>query len=154
MLAAELDAREQAEPRSPLSPEAAAHLTHRRGFYEIRAAFSQETRQWTSPNSTAWTVVYEADPAFQPSCLNRFVYVKGARNLEEVLQATDPIRGQVSTVGLAAGDTKTHTLALELARWGVTRVCPLGRMQQPPLAWRHDGRPALADWVTWTDWEL
>ena len=44
-------------------------------------------------------------------------------------------------------------LALQLARWGVTRVCPLGQMQNPPLTWRHDGRPALGDLVTWTDWE-
>ena len=24
-------------------------------------------------------------------------------------------------------------------------------MQNPPLAWRHDGRPALGDLMTWTD---
>ena len=42
----------------------------------------------------------------------------------------------------------------ELAHWGVARVCPLGQMQNPPLAWRHDGRPALEDLVTWTDWEM
>jgi len=35
----------------------------------------------------------------------------------------------------------------------VTRVCPLGRMQQPSFSWRHDGRPSLGDLVTWTDWE-
>ena len=39
------------------------------------------------------------------------------------------------------------------AAWGVTRVCPLGQMQNPPLTWRHDGRPALGDFVTWVDWE-
>jgi len=26
-------------------------------------------------------------------------------------------------------------------------------MQNPPLTWRHDGRPALADLVTWADFE-
>ncbi len=30
---------------------------------------------------------------------------------------------------------------------------PLGQMQNPPLTWRHDGRPALGDLITWTDWE-
>jgi hypothetical protein len=55
---------------------------------------------------------------------------------------------------LAAPESRALTLAHELARWGVARVCPLGRMQQPPFAWRHDGRPALGDLVTWTDWEL
>jgi hypothetical protein len=40
-----------------------------------------------------------------------------------------------------------------LAHWGVTRVCPIGQMQNPPLGWRHDGRPTLGDLVTWMDWE-
>ena len=44
-------------------------------------------------------------------------------------------------------------LVTELSRWGVTRVCQLGQMQNPPLLWRHDGRPALGDLVTWTDFE-
>ena len=64
------------------------------------------------------------------------------------------MRGKVSTVGLAAPEDKMEELATQLARWGVTRVCPLGQMQNPPLTWRHDGRPALGDLVTWTDWEM
>ena len=104
--------------------------------------------------STAWTVVYEADPRFQLSCLNRFVYVKSVKDLAEALQSVDNFRGKISTVGLAAPEHKTQELALELARWGVARVCPLGKMQHPPLTWRHDGRPALADLVSWTDWEM
>ena len=46
-----------------------------------------------------------------------------------------------------------NELATQLARWGVTRICRIGQMQRPPLIWRHDGRPALADLVTWSEWE-
>jgi len=63
------------------------------------------------------------------------------------------VRGKVSTVGLAVPEHKAQEMATELARWGATRVCPLGQMQAPPLTWRHDGRPTLGDLVTWTDWE-
>jgi hypothetical protein len=98
-------------------------------------------------------VVYEADPRFQLSCLNRFIYVKGVKDLTEAMQNAESVRSQVSTVGLAAPEDKEPELATALARWGVARVCRLGRMQEPPLAWRHDGRPALGDLVTWTDWE-
>ncbi len=153
MLSGELARREQSEPRGELPPESAAVIASKRAFYEVRAAHSPETRHWCSENSTAWTVIYEADPRFQLSCLNRFVYVKGVTSLTEALQNADSIRGQVSTVGLAATEDKSPALAAQLARWGVTRVCPLGRMQDPPLLWRHDGRPALGDLVTWTDWE-
>lgn len=153
MLAAELEQRELTEPRGQISLESAAAIASRRAFYEVRAAHSPDTRSWCSRNSTAWTVVFEADARFQVSCLNRFVYVKSVEHLEEALQGADTVRRQVSTVGLAAGAERLPDLAAQLARWGATRVCPLGQMQNPPLSWRHDGRPALADLVTWANWE-
>ncbi|HVY69983.1 MAG TPA: acyl-CoA reductase, partial [Verrucomicrobiae bacterium] len=76
-LAAELDQREGTHPRGHVELHTATAITKRRGLYEVRAAHSSETRVWSSKDSTAWTVVYESDPRFQVSCLNRFVYVKG-----------------------------------------------------------------------------
>ena len=153
MLAEELSRREQTEPRGEVPAETAATIASRRAFYEVRAAHSPDTRFWRSENSTAWTVVYEADARFQLSCLNRFIYVKGVSDLKTTLEGADSVRGKVSTVGIAAGEEKAAELAEQLAAWGATRVCPLGRMQDPPLTWRHDGRPALADLITWTEFE-
>lgn len=153
MLAEELARREETQPRGELPIEAAAAIASRRSLYEIRAAHSPETRHWCSPGSTAWTVVYEADPRFQLSCLNRFIYVKSVKDLTEALQNAGQVQGHTSTVGLAAPQHQVKDLALELARWGASRICSLGQMQNPPLAWRHDGRPALGDLVTWADLE-
>lgn len=153
-LALELERREAVAPRGGLPVKAAADIAARRSFYQVRAAHSPDTRQWSSRDSTAWTVIYEADPQFQISCLNRFIYVKSVKDLAEALQGADRVRGKVSTVGIAASPKEAANLATMLARWGVTRVCALGRMQQPPLTWRHDGGPALAALVRWTDWEL
>ena len=154
-LADELERREATEPRGELPAEHAAVIASRRGLYEVRAAHSPETTQhWCSRGSTAWTVVFEADARFQMSCLNRFIYVKPVRDLEEALHHAEMVRGQVSTVGLGVPEHKLEALAAQLAQWGVTRICPLGRMQQPPLTWHHDGRPALGDLVTWTDLEM
>jgi hypothetical protein len=154
LLANELDRREAVEPRGDLPAETAAVIASRRGIYEVRAAHSPETTQhWGSKDSTAWTVVYEADARFQLSCLNRFIYVKPVQDLAEALHHAEMVRGQVSTVGLGVPEHRLEELALQLAHWGATRVCPLGRMQNPPLTWRHDGRPALGDLVTWMDLE-
>src|SRR5208283_1184624 len=91
LLAGELERREVSEPRGQLAAEHAAAIASRRGIYEVRAAHSPETTQhWCSKNSTAWTVVYEADPRFQMSCLNRFIYVKPVRDLTEALQNAEP----------------------------------------------------------------
>jgi hypothetical protein len=153
-LAEELDRLEEVAPRGPLPAEGAALIANRRSIYELRAARSHDTRIWNSEDSTAWTVVYESEPRFQSSCLNRFVYVKKVGNISEAIQAADSVRGKVSTVSLAASPHRANELATTLARWGVTRICRVGQMQNPPLAWRHDGRPALGDLVTWTDCEI
>ena len=153
LLAGELEQREVSEPRGELPVDSAANIASRRAIHEVRAAHSPDTFVWHSKNSTAWTVVYEEDARFQTSCLNRFIYVKPVRDLSEALQHADVVRGHVSTVGLAAPPREVPTLVRQLARWGVIRVCPLGQMQNPPLTWRHDGRPALGDLVTWTDFE-
>lgn len=153
LLAAELERREALTPRGPLSSEESAAIAMRRSIYEIRAAHSPDTRLWASQGSTAWTVVFENEPRFQTSCLNRFIIVKAAQDLGEILRHAEEVRTKISTVGIGAAPEEIQELASTLARWGASRICPVGRMQLPPLTWRHDGRPALADLVKWTDWE-
>jgi len=72
----------------------------------------------------------------------------------QLFLAIDKLRGKVSTVGLAAAGASAQRIANQLSEWGAARICPIGHMQNPPLRWRHDGRPALGELVTWTDWEM
>lgn len=169
-LASELGRRESADPRGEIPIEEAAAIASCRSAYRLRAATqsgvaernlsgslffetSATSRVWESEGSTAWTVVLDGDPRFKASCLNRFLYVKPVRSFEEVLRYAEPVRHQLSTVALAVPDERLPAISRTLARWGAKRLCPVGRMQEPPLAWRHDGRPSLADLVTWTDLE-
>jgi hypothetical protein len=152
-LAVELARREATEPRGKLPVEAAAAIASKRATYAALTPHRGDLKLWASPDSTAWTVVFEHEVRFRFSPLNRFVYVKPVPDLAAVMQGVDELAGQVSTVGIAAGPERSRELALHFARWGATRVCPLGRMQNPPLTWRHDGRPPLGDLITWTDYE-
>ena len=154
LLAAELAKRETTHPRGELTFDEHSNIARRRGFYEVRAAHSPETRCWFSPETTAWSVVFEADPEFHASSLNRFIHVRPVIDLDQLFLAIDKLRGKVSTVGLAAAGATAQRIANQFAEWGVTRICPIGQMQNPPLRWRHDGRPALGELVTWTDWEM
>jgi hypothetical protein len=153
LLAGKLESLEKTHPRGTLNSRDAAAIATRRAFYEVRAAHSPETKMWASRESTAWTVIMEFDPRFQISCQNRFIYVKLVPELAVALQGAELVRENISTVGLACAPAQTAELARRLARWGARRICPLGQMQHPPLGWRHDGRPPLADLMTWVDWE-
>lgn len=154
LLAAELMRREAAEPRGKISVEESAAIASRRAIYETLAAHRGDVKLWQSPGSTAWTVVFEHETRFHFSPLNRFVFVKPVADLAAVLQGVDELKGKVSTVAVGAHPETLKELAAQLAHWGATRICRPGRMQNPPLTWRHDGRPALGDLVTWTDVEL
>ncbi|MCF7708355.1 MAG: hypothetical protein K9N52_05595 [Verrucomicrobia bacterium] len=153
LLAGALEQLEKIQPRGKLTERESADISVRRSFYQVRAQVLPDTLYWFSRGSTAWTVVYEANPIFQHSCLNRFIYVKGIDDLEQALHASEKIRTKTSAVGLAAAPEELEETALHLANWGVTRICPLGKMQLPPVTWRHDGRPQLADLITWTELE-
>jgi hypothetical protein len=153
LLAVELARREAGEPRGKISTEESAAIASRRAIGEALAAHRADVKIWSSQNSTAWTVVFEHDVRFQFSPLNRFIYVKPVPDVATVLQGADAVREKVSTVGLSAPAEKAKELARQFAHWGATRICPLGQMQNPPLTWRHDGRPALGDLVTWVDFE-
>jgi len=169
-LAAELERREATEPRGSIGVAESALIQSRRSTFELRSAAMASmaernlhrslffeppatVRLWSSAESTAWTVVLNHDARFQPSCLHRFIELKPIRNWNEVLRFAEPFRHQVSTVAVAAPDERMPEVARQLAHWGASRICPIGRMQTPPAAWRHDGRPALGDLITWTDLE-
>jgi len=169
-LAKHLEALELVESRGELPPGEAQVIASARAVYEMRRASepnpldrlrgesvfhptATHVQLWQSEGSTAWTVVLDSDPAFKTSCLNRFIYIKPVQQFADVLRFAEPIRPHLSTVALAAPDDLAAAHALDLAHWGATRICPLGRMQRPSLLWRHDGRPALGELVTWTDLE-
>ncbi len=152
LLAQELSHNEVRTPRATVDLVTAAKISSYRNFYEIRAACG-ETKIWNSLGSTAWTVVFDPSPDFQPSCLHRFIQVKPTTGVPQLLANLDVVSRQVSTVAIAVSPQKTQEVAEAFARWGATRVCPFGQMQRPPLTWRHDGHPPLGELVTWCNLE-
>ena len=153
MLAESLAAIENLQPRGDIPAEIDGDILYKRKFFESRALRTGDVRQWSSETDTSWTVVFEEDPLFTTSCQNRFIHVKSINDIDEMLRVAEMTRGQVSTVGLSAPKNEAEILFKKLAHWGVTRICPIGKMQEPALGWRHDGRPTIADLVSWTDWE-
>jgi hypothetical protein len=127
---AEYDAR---VPRGVLTLEESAAIAQLRQTYEFRGASDRRVAVWSGDG---WTVIYDEDPMFAPSCLNRTVFVKPYDGVPDLPA------GRTSTVGLTPVDS---SLAKDLARIGARRICPIGEMQRPGLSWNADGRPKLSD---------
>lgn len=137
-------------PRGVLAPEEAAAIQQLRGTAE----FSEGVEVYASPGGTAWTVLWDPDPAFAASCLNRTIRVKPVASLDEVPGLVGRVAPLLQSVGVAADPERSLRLAGALGEEGASRVVPIGKMAWPPPEWHHDGRPPLADLVRWCDWEV
>lgn len=132
------------------SLEEQSDILRLRSSYSFRAANDPRVKIWQSEGNDFWTVIYEEEKQFATSCLNRVLFVKPFRDIAEIVEATALYRSSLSTIGVAPMSQLSAQFAREL---GALRYCALGSMQRPPLFWLHDGRPNLADLVTWIERE-
>jgi hypothetical protein len=148
-LAEAMDAFNRATPRRPLSVGGHAAIADLRASYAFRSANDPRVQLWTSATGTDWTVIYEEDPWFATSPLDRVVFVKPlpAAGLASALA---PVASWLGAIGIWPA---TEANAARIATLGASRICPLGRMQFPPVTWHAEGLPNLASLVRWVDFE-
>lgn len=151
-LAEALDRLERELPRGRVGAAEAAAIQHVRGAAEFRAIGGRGVELHAS-DGTAYTVVYDPDPEFRISCLNRVVWVKPVPSLDAAAAAARPFARYLQTVGVAADDERRAALADRLGRMGASRVSGLERMAWPPPSWHHDGRGPLRELIRWVDLE-
>ncbi len=137
------------EPRGRVSLSEANSIRTRREDLAFRAAQGEPLALWQSEGSTAWTVAFDTTPGFPHSPLNRFVFVKPLP--ADFAAEFREVRAHLSCAGFWPA-TLAH--ARTLAPLGVSRLCPLGRMQSPPWTWLQDGVSALAPLVRWVGAEI
>jgi hypothetical protein len=106
-----------------------------------------------SQGDLAWTVVHSESPAFVPSPLNRLLRTFAVDDLAQVTAVVRPYAAYLQTVGVAAPESRMAALAESLGALGASRLCSVGRMQQPGALWRHDGGLTAGALVRWTDIE-
>jgi hypothetical protein len=145
---------EEALPRGRLVPEDVAALRSFRDEGEWRALGGEGVRVFGSPEAAGVTVVYEPTPDFAPTCANRTVRLKPLRSLAEIPDRLGAWAQHIEAIGVAATPARLRELATLLAQTSTaSRVCPLGRMQEPAAGWRRGGVPRLGTLVRWLDIE-
>jgi hypothetical protein len=139
-------------PRGVVEKSAAARIAHERADAEMRAAGGSAVAVHAS-SDTRWTVVCEDSAALRAAPLHRFVRVLPVRDPADLLDALAPMGRHLAAVGVAGIRGEITGLFRSLGRLGTARICPLGRMQCPPLAWCHDNRGVLEPLARLTDRE-
>lgn len=111
---------------------------------------SARSRVLASEGSLDWTVVVDRDATLRPTPLRRSLRVVPFAVDDDLASALAPSRRFLEAAGIAASPARAVELSTLLTRSGVSRVCPVGEMQRPPLSWRQGGRPRVGDWVEWS----
>jgi hypothetical protein len=139
-------------PRGRLSAAEAATIQQVRATAEFRAIAGREVRLLAS-TGTEYTVIYDEEPGFVASCLNRVLRVTPLDELAELASYLEPFGAFLQTVGVAASAERRAELAERLGRLGVSRITTLEAMPWPPPAWHHDGQEPLRELLRWVDLE-
>jgi len=132
-------------PRGKISLEESAAIARVRDACEFRASSDPRVAVWRSKQSDSWTVIYEDEPMFATSPLNRVVFVKPLRELESSLAFVQPY---IHNVGVACEENRRAEWEAVLKDLGVARVCPLGQMQKPSLSFATGIRPRLRELIS------
>ncbi len=146
-LAAAMARFEAHTPRGALTISEANSIRTLREETDFRAANGEPVEVFASTD-TAWTVIVDRTDALPLSPLNRVIFVKPLPTHLAPMLA--PHRAHLSTCGIWPANAAHRDFAAAL---GFTRICPIGKMQTPPLDWHHDGQRVLAPLVRWVDCE-
>ena len=138
-------------PRGAVSPAEASFIQQARGAAEIRG-YAGAVRVLAG-SGTTWTVVLDHEPTFQPSCLNRFIYIHPIDSLDTAPDLLAPARHRLQSVAVEAPPQKRLRIAHDLARIGANRITSFDRLPWPPPEWHHDGRGPLRELLRWVDLE-
>jgi hypothetical protein len=147
-LASEMETFNRTHPRGPLTVEDRTAIANLRAAYRFRAAGDLRVALWEGGEAMDWTVVYEEDPWFPASPLNRVIFVKPLP--ENLAEAMGPAAAYVGAVGLWPC---TEEVADRFSALCPSRFCAIGRMQDPPWTWHNGGVARLASLVKWVDFE-
>ncbi len=101
-----------------------------------------------------WALFFdEAGPGFPLSCGAQTIFVRRFSRFERIKSHLSPLAGFLQAAAVEAPPNRRKKIAEALSVLGVNRVTRAGKLQHPPVAWHHDGRPNFASWLRWTDLE-
>ena len=141
-LAAALDELSVRLPRGHMTDGDHLAIRRFRDEAEWRAIRGERVALRHDSRGTAWTVVFDPEPALRASPLGRTIVVHPLGSAADLGPVLAPLAGRIESIGVAPWpDEELRQVAADL---GIPRAVPLGAMQTPDLAWRQGGRDPLA----------
>ena len=130
-----------------------------------RVRLARAQQQWRGAERSAheawhddgleWTVLLDEQLHAPDGIGHRVLRVIPVESLAQALDQLRPFGRYLQNVGVGCtGEAELSAAAASLAKLGASRVCEPGRMAEPSMMWRHDGRTCVAELVRWCDVEM
>ncbi|MBI3038597.1 CoF synthetase, partial [bacterium] len=105
--------------------------------------------RFLGPPRFDFSLVFEDDPAFKISCLNRTLFIKRVRSFDEIITQIFPISAYLQTVGILAPSPQKQIFEKKLLDAGAKRFTNWGGMSEGKDGAPHEGSFLLANLVNW-----
>jgi len=109
-------------PPARISLGEASKIHQIRGQYHFR----KKALCLSSHPSPDWTVIYEENSEFRPSCLNRVIFVRPLSRIEHLPKVLGKWKGFFQAMGYSSQTMKLHKIAKQLK---IPFLLPIGKMQ-------------------------
>jgi hypothetical protein len=155
--AALADALARYAERCPLGtqePQDAASIALERAAHGWRCASDSALELWCDPAGLEWTLTLDSAFEGARSLGDRYLRLVGIDDLGQPLAILRPYARHLQNVGLGVDAQQLPGLAAELAELGASRLSAPGRMSEPSMMWRHDGRMCIAELLRFCDIEM
>lgn len=152
MIARELSYVERELPRGDLQIGETLAIQRARASAEFRSLAGEPVELHASAG-TEYTVIYDPDPTFNASCLNRVLLVKPLSRLPELFKLIRPHRHVLQTVAVTGIGGRLAGFAELLGRAGASRITSFENAPWPSVEWHHDGQEPLRELIRWVDLE-
>ena len=154
VLADALDARARAVPPGELDAADAATLQLTRAGAAWRAAADGPAHDVFAGAGLGYTLVRAPHLVLEGSAGNRSLRLVVVPDGDSAIAEIAPLARHLQNVAVGALPPELERYAERLAGLGACRICAPGRMSEPSMVWRHDGRPCVAELVRWCDVEM
>ncbi|NLI80001.1 MAG: AMP-binding protein [Candidatus Riflebacteria bacterium] len=105
------------------------------------------------PERFTYSLIFEENPVFKVSCLNRTLFVKQVPDFDALVEQVRPMAAWLQTVGLAASPGRQREWEPRLLGLGVKRLTEWGGMSQGSDGAPHEGAFLLGQLVDWVSRE-
>jgi hypothetical protein len=131
-------------------PDAAALIWSWRARVTARRIAGKPATCVTAPDRLDWTVLHDDDlPPLEPP-LPRTIRMTGLRDVADLPERISGRATPVAAVALALPEPRRRETMAALAGVGITRICPVGTLQSPPVTWANGGASPFQRLLRWS----